>query len=110
MIYKICPERDWIEARHKGVFEGSGIDFNDGFIHFSKADQVSTTLQRHFQGQQGLLLIAVNPDTLAGDLRYEASHDGELFPHLYTPLPVSAAHWVKPITVDTAGKPLLPEL
>jgi uncharacterized protein (DUF952 family) len=90
MIYKLLPAADWAEAVPAGAYHGSEVDHRDGFIHLSGADQVVETAARHFAGQCGLVLLAVDPDRLGPALRWEVSRGGARFPHLYGPLPVDA--------------------
>ena len=74
-----------------GAFTGSAVDVADGYIHFSTAAQVRETAAKHFAGKTGLLLLTVDPDRCPRDaLRWEPSRGGQLFPHLYDPLPVTA--------------------
>jgi len=91
LIYKIATRAKWSEAEATGTFLGAPIDLADGYIHFSTAAQVDETLAKHFAGQRDLLLIEVDADQLGDALRWEPSRGGQLFPHLYAPLPVSAA-------------------
>jgi uncharacterized protein (DUF952 family) len=102
-IYKICPNALWREAEAKGVFTGALIDVADGFIHFSTASQAIETARRHFAGQEGLLLIAIDAERLGSALKYEVSRGGDLFPHLYAPLELSAVRWVKPLLLGADG-------
>ena len=69
MIYKICPASAWREAERQGVFRGSPVDLGDGYIHFSTASQVAETARKHFFGQTGLFLIAVDADVLGDAVR-----------------------------------------
>lgn len=110
LIYKICPATLWREAEQTGRFEGAPVDLADGFIHFSTAEQVVETAQRHFEGQDGLLLVAVDEAALGSGLKYEASRGGALFPHLYGRLPTSAAVWAKPLPLGPDGKHVFPPL
>lgn len=110
VIYKICSAEEWERARAAGVFTGSPVDIADGYIHFSTADQAPETLRRHFAGRDGLVLVAVDADALGDALRWEPSRGGDLFPHLYAPLPVSAAAAVVEIEEDGAGGHVMPEL
>ena len=89
-IYKICPASAWREAERQGVYRGSADDLRDGFIHFSTAAQVAETARKHFFGQTGLFLIAVDADALGDALRWEPSRNDELFPHLYGELDLGA--------------------
>lgn len=110
LIYKICPEDLWRQAERSGLFTGAPVDVEDGFIHFSTAAQVRETAAKHFGGQRELLLIAVNPDALGTGLRYETSRGGDLFPHLYGVLLLSAVRWVRPLPLDREGRHVFPEL
>lgn len=109
-IYKICPEQLWREAEEEGRFTGAPVDAADGFIHFSTAAQVRETAARHFAGQDELLLVAVDPERLGEALRYEPSRGGDLFPHLYAPLDLSAVLWVRPLPLGTDGSHVFPPL
>ena len=91
LIYKIAFNGDWMEAIRSGVFEGSTKDREDGFIHFSTAEQLEETLRLHYaRSQRPLAVSAVEADTLGTSLRWEPSRDGALFPHLYGTLPMAA--------------------
>ena len=108
-IYKICPEPLWQDAEVKGVLLGLPIDEQDGYIHFSTAGQLAETLRLHFAGVDGLVVAAIDTGRLTGDLRYEPSRGGELFPHLYGTLPLSAVLWVKPLPVGADGRHAIPD-
>lgn len=108
LIYKICPRALWREAEAAGRFTGAPIDHQDGFIHFSTADQVAETAARHFAGQGDLLLVAVEAGALGDALRYEPSRGGDLFPHLYGPLPLSAVVAVDEMPLSADGRHGLP--
>jgi uncharacterized protein (DUF952 family) len=109
-IYKICDAALWREAERAGVFAGAPVDHADGFIHFSTAAQAAETAARHFAGKGDLLLVAVNAAALGPALRYEPSRGGQLFPHLYGSLSLSAVRWVKPLPLGADGRHVFPEL
>jgi uncharacterized protein (DUF952 family) len=109
VIYKIVSETLWRESERAGVLGGAPVDLADGFIHFSTADQVAETAERHFAGQDGLVIVAVDAGRVADALRWEPSRGGALFPHLYAPLPMEAVLWVKPLPLSS-GRHVLPEL
>jgi uncharacterized protein (DUF952 family) len=100
LIYKVCPAADWNDAVSVGVYRGSAVDMQDGFIHFSTGAQLAETLRRHFAGQRDLVLLAVDPKDLGARLRWEPSRGGDLFPHLYGELAVSLARTVSPLDVN----------
>ena len=90
------------KPRTEGRFDGAPADIADGYIHFSTADQVEATAAKYFEGQDDLLLIAVDAKRLGEALRFEPSRGGALFPHLYSDLPLDAVVFAKPL-------PLLPD-
>ena len=110
MIYKICPASAWREAERHGVFRGSPVDIGDGFIHFSTASQVAETARKHFAGQTGLFLVAVDADALGDALRWERSRNDELFPHLYGELDLGSVTGVLSLRARSDGFHDIPEL
>lgn len=110
IIFKITTFGAWANAEVAGRFNGAGVDLRDGYIHFSTAGQLRETLERHYSGLDGLLLIAVDADELGTALVYEPSRGGDMFPHLYGPLLMSAVLWVKPLVLRADGSHALPDL
>ncbi len=108
IIYKITPADAWQKAKAKGVFEGAPIDLADGYIHFSTAEQARETAAKHFTGQDGLLLVAVDTDALGEALKWEVSRGDALFPHLYAHLSMDAVIWEKPMPLDENGVHQMP--
>ncbi len=109
-IYKILPRADWESARAKGVFEGSPVDLADGFIHFSTAAQAQETARRHFAGQAGLVVLAIEAEALGEDLKWEPSRRGDLFPHLYGRLDVTKVSAVTEAPLGDDGAPQMGDL
>jgi glutathione S-transferase len=98
-LYHLALRSDWLEARGKGVYSQStrGQSLEDvGFIHLSRAEQVPVTASRFYSDLPAdeLLLLTLDPNRLreaALEVRFEpAAPSGELFPHLYGPLPLEA--------------------
>lgn len=108
-VYKICGRTEWQAACAQGTYAGSTDDARDGFIHLSTAEQLAGTLEKHFAGQDDLLLIAFDTRTLEPALKWEPSRGGALFPHAYAPLQVTDAISAKPIPRDESGRHVLPE-
>jgi uncharacterized protein (DUF952 family) len=109
-LFKICDAAIWRDAEATGIFTGAGADLQDGFIHFSTADQVGETAARHFAFCHDLIIVAVAADALGAALVWEPSRGGALFPHLYGPLPLTAVRWVKPLPLDADGRHRFPVL
>lgn len=110
LIYKICDGDVWARAEASGLFEGAPVDLADGYIHFSTAGQLPETAARHFAGQTGLVLAAIDAGVLGEALKWEPSRGGALFPHLYAAMPMSAVVWTVPLPLREDGSHLFPDL
>lgn len=88
--FKILTEAQWVQFEAERVFRGAPVDVADGYIHLSTADQLQGTLNRHFAGQDGLVIAEVSLASLNDLVKWEASRGGALFPHIYGDLPMSA--------------------
>ena len=106
-VFKICEKDEWENVQHGDFFEGSKIDKNDGFIHFSTSQQLMGTFEKYFKSKSQLYLLEVNTNDL--DIIWEVSRNKQLFPHLYEPLPVSAVAKVYKIFLDNKGNHIIPE-
>jgi uncharacterized protein (DUF952 family) len=107
-VYKISPRAAWRAAEAAGVFSGAPVDAADGFIHFSAAHQARETARKHFAGQADLVLVGVDADALGEALRWEPSRGGDLFPHLYGTLPMSAVASVTDLPLGADGLHVFP--
>lgn len=108
-IFHICRAEEWAAAGRAGRYEGSSQDRADGFIHFSGPEQVRASAARHRAGQEGLVLLAVDPAALGAALKWEPSRGGALFPHLYGPLPLAAVLWTAALPLGPDGRHVFPE-
>lgn len=107
-IYKILPRAEWTDAQGLGRFEGSVVDRQDGYIHFSTAAQAPETARRYFAGQSDLVVLEVEGDDLGAALRWEPSRGGDLFPHLYGALAAETVRTVHDAPLDGDGVPRTP--
>lgn len=97
LIYKIFRADEWAAFESAGETRGAPIDLQDGYIHFSTAAQAAETAAKHFAGEEGLVLVAVDTDRLGDDLKWEVSRGGADFPHLYRTLDMTDVCWCKPL-------------
>lgn len=110
VVYKICPRQSWLEARSSGELPASEDDRRDGYVHLSAAHQVRRSLARHFAGVKDLVLLTLSVERMAaGALVWEASRDGQLFPHLYGPLSTELVSGLAELALDQGGQHQLPE-
>ena len=108
IVYKVLPRDEWRLAEDSGVFAGSGIDVEDGYIHLSSGDQVVATVEKYFAGQTDLVLVSFSSDCV-DNLRWEKSRGDDLFPHAYGPISIEAVLSVVPLPL-VDGKHEIPVL
>lgn len=108
IIFHMCTKNEWQAAKADGIYKGSTQDVADGFIHFSTAEQVMESAAKHRAGQIGLVLLSVDTGSLSEVLRWEPSREGDLFPHLYGPLPLAAVIRVDGLALGSDGRHLFP--
>jgi uncharacterized protein (DUF952 family) len=108
IVYKVLTPAQWSVILETGRFTGAPIDLADGFIHLSSAHQLVETVRKHFRGQGELVIASFDADVLGGDLKWEVSRGGDLFPHLYAPLLL--AHVIESFTlsIDDQGEHVFP--
>ncbi len=107
-IYHMCTSEEWRAAEAVGAYNGSSQDAADGFIHFSTEAQVVTSAAKHRAGQTGLVLLSVDPAALGEALKWEEARGGDLFPHLYGPLPVTAVSAADDLPLGPDGRHVFP--
>jgi uncharacterized protein (DUF952 family) len=100
LIYKILRAAEWQALCDAGEIAGAPVDVADGYVHFSTGEQAAETAARHFAGETGLVLLALDPGALGAALRWEPSRGGALFPHLYAPLRLADVLWRWPLPWD----------
>lgn len=110
LVYRLCHTGEWRDAVVDGAFTGSDADRADGFIHLSTADQVEETAARHYAGVRPLMLLIVDSRRVSGDLRWERSRGGAVFPHLYGTIPVEAVLSALTLSEDREGHLIFPTL
>jgi len=107
IAYKVLTADEWA-ALDAGAFQGAPIDRADGFIHLSTASQLPETVDRHFSGQQGLIVAAIDLAALGDAVRWEPSRQGQLFPHVYASLVREAVIAWCPLERHASGTVRLP--
>ena len=106
-IYKICLMDEWENAKKDGEFRGTKKDLIDGYIHFSKKEQLNSTLTKYFFNQDKLVLLKVEASNLE-NLRWEKSQNEDFFPHLYSFLKLKNVKNIFKIILNSDGTYKLP--
>ena len=102
MVFHLIDRAGWALAVEQGSHRPPSLAA-EGFVHLSTRAQVLGTANRFFRGRTDLLLLQIDEGSLTGALKYEEGEPGQLFPHFYGPLPVSAILAVLSLEVDDAG-------
>jgi uncharacterized protein (DUF952 family) len=108
LVYKVLRPSEWSGAQETGTFNGSPADTRDGFIHLSAAHQVRGVCDRHFAGEPDLVLLTLDSARLGPALKWETSHKGEAFPHLYGALPLALVRSIADIRRGEGGHLIFP--
>jgi uncharacterized protein (DUF952 family) len=99
-IFHLALRPDWDAAQAAGgPYEIStrGRTLDDvGFIHCCRTiEQVRKVRAAFYADLDDLLLLVIDTDRLAAPVRHEPA-DGDVFPHIYGPLPLDAVIDVRP--------------
>ena len=84
-VFHLTTPQGWAEAQTAGEVVPPGFA-DEGFVHCSTGAQLAGTIERHFAGQDELVLLRLHVDALEPDLRWEEGRPGVVFPHVYRPL------------------------
>ena len=122
-ILHLAPNDAWLAAvgpsglwqGKKGAYHADSL-LTEGFIHCSKPSQIVRVANAFYRGQQGLILLLIDPSKLEADLKWEPpaepepTHEraGDLFPHVYGPLNLDAVIKALPFEPHPDGSFSLP--
>ena len=88
-VVHIASPETLAQARTSGIYRADSLA-TEGFIHFSRWDQLADTAARYYAGVPDLAVLVVEP----ADLPFRVENG---FPHLYAELPLSAVTEVLPL-------------
>ena len=106
--YKVLTAPQMARFQGEGRFTGAPVDVADGYIHLSDARQLTGTVDKHFEGQDNLFIVAIDLDALGDVVRWEPARAGALFPHVYGAMPWSAVLAFEPLRRNTDGTVAVP--
>jgi uncharacterized protein (DUF952 family) len=90
LIFHIVDKKALKKFKNDGVFKPESLE-QEGFIHCSTGQQINDTANRLFYNQNHLLLLIIDVNRVAADIKFEEDADnGDCFPHIYGPLNTDA--------------------
>jgi uncharacterized protein (DUF952 family) len=106
-IFHLALRPDWEAARAAGgPYEVStrGKKLHEiGFIHACQTDEQVDRVRRTFyadlDARADLVLLVIDPALLTAPVRHEPV-DGDIYPHIYGPIPLHAVVQVRPLDVN----------
>jgi uncharacterized protein (DUF952 family) len=103
-IFHLALRPDWEAARAAGgPYEIStrGKKLHEiGFIHACQThDQVDRVRRAFYADLDDLVLLVIDPTLLTAPVRHEPA-DGDIYPHIYGPVPLDAVVEVHPLDVN----------
>ena len=110
----VGPDGFWQGKR--GAYHAESLS-REGFIHCSKPSQIVDVANTFYRGQQGMVLLVLDPSKLEPALKWEPPAEpeppharaGDLFPHVYGPINLDAVIQVLAFEPDTDGFFNMPE-
>lgn len=109
MIYHITEKLAWETAVSQNQAYTAPSLQTEGFIHCSTAAQILGPANALFHGQQGLILLCIQPAAVTAVIKYEDCYDhGDQFPHIYGTLNLEAVVSVVPFPPNADGSFSLP--
>ncbi|GAA2119811.1 DUF952 domain-containing protein [Actinomadura alba] len=103
-IFHIAERADWDAARAAGgpyeISTRGRTLREEGFIHCSRDEaQAGEVLRAFYAGVGDLVLLEIDTARLDVPVRHEPA-DGDVFPHIYGPLPLDAVIQVRPLPAN----------
>jgi uncharacterized protein (DUF952 family) len=89
MIYHITTHEAWERALELGQHKTDSLK-TEGFIHCSEESQVLESANKHYAEHDSVVVLHIVEKHVKDILKREPSRGGQLFPHLYAPLPLEA--------------------
>jgi uncharacterized protein (DUF952 family) len=110
-IMHITDYETWQTAVDQGCYKPESLSL-EGFIHCSRPAQVLAVANAFYHGQRGLILLVIDPDRLACELKWEPPAErfpdhaqaNETFPHIYGTLNPEAVIKTLAFEPDTDGR------
>ncbi len=88
-IYHIVLPEIWEQVRGERLYRHESLA-SEGFIHCSYEEQIDGVIERYYADRDELVILTIDTDKIASRLVAEPSTGGEIYPHIYGPLNMTA--------------------
>ncbi len=99
IVYKILLASEYRILEQDGYFCGTPADLKEGFIHLSTETQLENTIRKHYSKVIDAVIAAVDISVVK-DIKWESASNGQMYPHIYGPLELSAVRDIRFIDAD----------
>lgn len=108
-LYHITSQQEWNIACSQGEYLSQNFTAEQ-FIHCSYGHKILTVANRFYKGQNGLVLLKIKSSTINSSLVEENLEGGtELYPHLYSSLPINSVVQAVAFPCNADGNFTLPQ-
>ena len=76
IIIHLASNDAWLAAAKQGVYHADSLS-TMGFIHCSRPSQIVDVANTFYHGQQGLVLLLIDPSKLVAELKWEPPAEPE---------------------------------
>ena len=102
-IFHLITEQNWESALGAGQWRPGSLG-DEGFIHCSNdEEQAMKVVARLYSGLTDMLALEVDTEKLSHPVISEPSRSGEIYPHVYGPLEISAVVAIWRVKADGHG-------
>ncbi len=103
LIYHLVRRDDWEGRSLSGEYSASSLGV-EGFNHCAEDEaQLLAVARRLYSGETDLLVLEVETEALASQVKREPSRSGEIYPHIYGPINVEAVAGVRRLLAGPDG-------
>ena len=101
-LFHFAEPAAWQAAQLAGVYQPAAFA-REGFIHCATQAQIPGVVERHLRGHGPRVGLKLDPGLLREQLKWEwSSASGDLYPHLFAPIPLPAVLAAEPFDPDAA--------
>lgn len=108
MITKVITKRNLEAAKTIGEINEASLK-EEGFIHCSFLGQALKVAQKHFNHEEDVLLLTIDPSLVKAEIKYEFASNGQEYPHIYGRINIEAIIDVCPFPKEK-GEFILPDV